>query len=84
MAVKDDLIASGLSEAQAVAVIAEDSTGSNLDGLVAAGFTYTQAVALNDYDNNGKTAAQLNNMTVQGLWTGTQVAAIDSALDVTA
>lgn len=83
MAIKDDLIASGLSEAQAVAVITEDSTGSNLDGLVASGFTYTQAKAMVNYDNNGKTAADLNDMVIQGLWAGTQVVAIDAALDVT-
>ena len=83
MAVIDDLISSGLSLAQAQQVIVEDSTGSNIDGLVTAGFTYTQALAMTDYDNNGKTAAQLNNMVVQGIWAGPQLTAIDAALDVT-
>jgi orotate phosphoribosyltransferase len=83
MAVIDDLISSGLSLAQAQQVILEDSTGSNIDGLVAAGFSYTQAKAMADYDNNGKTAADLNNMVIQGIWAGPQLTAIDTALDVT-
>jgi phosphoribosylpyrophosphate synthetase len=83
MAILDDLISSGLSLAQAQQVVLEDSTSNNVDGLVTAGFTYTQALAMNDYDNNGKTAAQLNNMTVQGIWFGPAQTAIKAALDVT-
>jgi hypothetical protein len=83
MAVKDDLISAGLSEPQAVAVNTEDTTGSNINGLVAAGFSYTQAVAMGNYDNNGRLAADLNDMVVQGLWAGTAVTAIKAALDVT-
>lgn len=79
MAVIDDLIASGLSLPQAEAVIAEDTT-SNIDGLVAAGFTYTQAVGITGLDAGTATA---NNLTVQGLWAGTQVPAIEAALAVT-
>lgn len=83
MALIDDLVSSGLSLPQAQAVIAEDANGNNVDGLVAAGFTYTQALGIADYDNNGKTAAQANNMVVQGLWAGTQVPAIVAELNVT-
>lgn len=79
MAVIDDLIASGLSLPQAEAVIAEDTT-SNIDGLVAAGFTYTQAVGITGLDAGTATA---DNLTVQGLWAGTQVPAIEAALAVT-
>jgi hypothetical protein len=83
MAIIDDLIASGLSLPQAQQVILEDSTGSNLNGLVTAGFSVTEAQAMLDYDNNGKTAAQLNNIVIQGAASGQQIAAIKSALDVT-
>lgn len=83
MAIIDDLIASGLSLPQAQQVIAEDATGSNVDGLVAAGFSYTEALAMADYDNNGRTATQLNNIVVQGAWAGNQLTAIKAALDVT-
>ena len=82
MAIIDDLVSSGLSLAQAQQVIAEDSTGNNVNGLVTAGFSVTQALAMNDYDTNGKTAAQLNNMVVQGTWAGPQLVAIKAALDV--
>jgi hypothetical protein len=82
MAIIDDLIASGLSLPQAQQVIAEDSIGNNVDGLVAAGFSYTEALAMNDYDANGKTAAQLNNIVIQGAWAGQQLTAIKAALDV--
>ena len=83
MAIIDDLVAAGLSIPQANAVIAEDATGNGVDALVAAGFSYTEALAMNDYDNNGKTAAQLNNIVVQGAWAGNQLTAIKAALDVT-
>ena len=84
MAIIDDLIASGLSLPQAQQVIAEDANvgGSNTDGLVAAGFSLTEALAFVDYDNNGKTAAQLNNIVIQGAWSGQQLTAIKAALDV--
>ena len=82
MAIIDDLVSSGLSLAQAQQVIAEDSTGNNVNGLVTAGFSVTQALAMNDYDTNGKTSAQLNNMVVQGTWAGPQLVAIKAALDV--
>lgn len=82
MAIIDDLVSSGLSLAQAQQVILEDSTGSNVDGLVTAGFSVTEALAMNDYDANGKTAAQLNNIVIQGAASGQQLAAIKAALDV--
>lgn len=82
MAIIDDLISSGLSLPQAQSVILEDSTGNNLNGLVAAGFSVTEAQAMVDYDNNGKTAAQLNNIVIQGAWAGSQLTAIKAALDV--
>jgi len=80
MAVLDDLIASGLSLPQAQAVVAEDTT-ANIDGLVSAGFTYTQALGITGLDAGTATA---DNLTVQGLWVGTQVPAIEAALAVTA
>lgn len=79
MAIIDDLIASGLSLPQAEAVVAEDST-ANIDGLVSAGFTYTQALGITGLDAGTATA---DNLTVQGLWAGTQVPAIEAALAVT-
>ena len=79
MAVIDDLIASGLSLPQAQAVVAEDTT-ANIDGLVSAGFTYTQALGITGLDAGTATSA---NLTVQGLWAGTQVPAIEAALAVT-
>jgi hypothetical protein len=79
MAVIDDLIASGLSLPQAQAVVAEDTT-ANIDGLVSAGFTYTQALGITGLDAGTDTA---NNLVVQGLWAGTQVPAIETALAVT-
>lgn len=79
MAIIDDLIASGLSLPQAQAVVAEDST-ANIDGLVSAGFTYTQALGITGLDAGTATA---DNLTVQGLWAGTQVPAIEAALAVT-
>lgn len=84
MAIIDDLIASGLSLAQAQQVIAEDTNvgSSNIDNLVAAGFWYTEAKAFGDYDNGGKTAAQLDNIVVQGAASGQQLTAIKAALDV--
>lgn len=79
MAVLDDLIASGLSLPQAQAVVAEDTT-ANIDGLVSAGFTYTQALGITGLDAG---TATTDNLTVQGLWAGTQVPAIEAALAVT-
>jgi orotate phosphoribosyltransferase len=79
MAVIDDLIASGLSYPQALAVVTADG-GNNTDGLVAAGFTYTQAVGITGLNAGTSTS---NNLTVQGLWAGTQVPAIVAALAVT-
>lgn len=79
MAVLDDLIASGLSLPQAQAVVAEDTT-ANIDGLVSAGFTYTQALGITGLDAGTATS---DNLTVQGLWAGTQVPAIEAALAVT-
>lgn len=79
MAIIDDLIASGLSLPQAEAVVAEDST-ANIDGLVSAGFTYTQALGITGLDAGTATA---DNLTVQGLWAGTQVPAIEATLAVT-
>lgn len=79
MAVIDDLIASGLSLPQAQAVVAEDST-ANIDGLVSSGFTYTQALGITGLDAGTATS---DNLTVQGLWAGTQVPAIEAALAVT-
>lgn len=79
MAILDDLIASGLSLPQAQAVVAADS-GNHTDELVAAGFTYTEAVGITGLNAGTATA---NNLTVQGLWAGTQVPAITAALAVT-
>lgn len=79
MAILDDLIASGLSLPQAQAVVAEDTT-ANINDLVSAGFTYTQALGITGLDAGTATA---NNLTVQGLWAGTQVPAITAALAVT-
>lgn len=79
MAVLDDLVASGLSLPQAQAVVAEDTT-ANIDGLVSAGFTYTQALGITGLDAG---TATTDNLTVQGLWAGTQVPAIEAALAVT-
>ena len=79
MAVLDDLIASGLSYPQALAVVSADS-GNHTDDLVAAGFTYTEAVGITGL--NAGTATS-NNLVVQGLWAGTQVPAIVAALAVT-
>lgn len=82
MAVLDDLVASGLSLPQAQAVVAEDSTSDARDAMVAAGFTYSQAEAMHAYDVS-KTAANLDVIVQQGIWAGTQLPAIDAALDVT-
>jgi hypothetical protein len=82
MAVIDDLVASGLSLPQAQAVITEDLTGDARDALVAAGFTISQAEAMHAYDAD-KTAANLDVIAQQGIWVGTQLPAIDAALDVT-
>lgn len=79
MAIIDDLVASGLSLAQAQQVIAADG-GNNTANLVAAGFTYTEAVGITALNAGTNTA---NNLTVQGLWAGTQVPAITAALAVT-
>lgn len=82
MAVIDDLIISGLSYPQALAVIAEDSTGDYTDGLVAAGFTTTEAQAMHAYDVS-KTAANADVIVQQGIWSGTTLVAVKAALDVT-
>ena len=78
------MIAAGLSLPQAQQIIAEDANlgGTNTDGLVAAGFSITEALAFVDYDNNGKTAAQLNNIVIQGAASGQQLTAIQAALNV--
>lgn len=82
MAVLDDLIASGLTLAQAEQVVLEDTTSSNTDGLVAAGFSPTLAVAINGY-NADKTAANLDVCVQQGMWAGDTLTAVKAALDVT-
>ena len=84
MAIIDDLVASGLSLAQAQQVIAEDvnGAGSNIDGLVAAGFTTAQALAITSYDAS-KTSANSDNMVKQGIWFGPQLSAIVAELNVT-
>ena len=82
MSVLDDLIASGLSVAQAQQVVQEDSIGNNVDGLVAAGFWYTQALAIHNYDVSKANADEVD-MVAQGLWKGTQIPAIEAALLVT-
>lgn len=80
MAVKDDLIASGLSETQAVAVIAVDAGTGTADDLIRAGFNGVEAVQiLAQNAGTGSDAA----LTSAGLWTGTQVPAVDAALAVT-
>ena len=82
MAIIDDLVSSGLSLAQANAVISEDSIGDATDALVAAGFTYTQAVGIHAYDTS-KTSANSDNMVQQGIWFGPQLTAIVAELNVT-
>jgi len=82
MAVLDDLIISGLSYPQALAVVAEDSTGSGVDGLIQAGFSLTQAQAMNAYDAS-RTDANANVICQQGIWFGTTLVAVRAALDVT-
>jgi hypothetical protein len=82
MAVLDDLIISGLSYPQALAVVAEDSNGSNVDGLVQAGFSVTQAQAMNAYDAS-RTDANADVICQQGIWAGTTLVAVRAALDVT-
>lgn len=79
MAVKDDLIASGLSEAQAVAVAAVDAGTGTADDLVIAGFTGVQATEIAAKEaGTGSDDALVRS----GLWAGTQVPAIDAALAV--
>ena len=82
MAIIDDMIASGLSYPQAVAVNLEDTTGDARAALVAAGFTTAQADAIRAYDLS-RTAANLDVIVQQGVWAGTQLPAIKAALDVT-
>lgn len=82
MAVLDDLIISGLSYPQALAVVAEDTIGDNTDGLVQAGFSLTQAQAMHAYDVS-KTDANANVICQQGIWAGTTLVAVRAALDVT-
>lgn len=82
MAVLDDLIIGGLSYPQALAVIAEDATGNNVNGLVQAGFSVTQAQAMNAYDAS-RTDANANVICQQGVFAGTALVAIRAALDVT-
>ena len=82
MAVLDDLITSGLSYPQALAVVAEDSTGNNVNGLVQAGFSLTQAQAMNAYDAS-RTDANADVICRQGIWAGTTLVAVRAALDVT-
>jgi hypothetical protein len=82
MAVIDDLIIAGFSIPQAQTVIADglSSGGSSIDNLVAAGFTTTQAIQIDLYltGTNG-TLATADSLTSQGIWAGTQVAAIAEA-----
>lgn len=80
MAVKDDLIASGLSEAQAVAVVAVDAGTGTADDLVRAGFNGVEATEI--IAKNAGTGSDAA-LTASGLWTGTQVPAVDAALAVT-
>lgn len=82
MAIIDDLVASGLSLAQAQQVIAEDTIGDNTANLVAAGFTTTQAQAIHAYDVS-KTSANADNIVQQGVWFGPQLTAIVAELNVT-
>jgi uncharacterized protein YoaH (UPF0181 family) len=82
MAIIDDLVSSGLSLAQANAVISEDLTSDATDNLVAAGFSYTQALAIHAYDVS-KTSTNADNMVQQGIWFGPQLSAIVSELNVT-
>ena len=79
MAVKDDLIASGLSEAQAVTVIAVDAGTATAADLVAAGFSSVQATEILAEE----TTADSGLLTEAGLWTGTQVPAVKAAIAVT-
>jgi hypothetical protein len=83
MAVIDDLVSAGLSNVQAVQVIAEDTNSNNVDNLVQAGFSPTLAAAMNAYDAN-KTDANLDVLVQQGMWAGSTLTAVKAALDVTA
>jgi len=82
MAVLDDLITSGLSYPQALAVVAENATGNNVEGLIQAGFSVAQAQAMNVYDGS-RTDANANVICQQGIWFGTTLVAVRAALDVT-
>lgn len=79
MAVKDDLVASGLSLAQAETVIAFNATTATVADLVVAGFSTVQANDISAVNAGTKTSDQL---TQDGLWFGTQVPAIAAALAV--
>lgn len=79
MAVKDDLVASGLSLAQAETLIAFNATTATVADLVVAGFSSLQADDISAVNAGTKTSDQL---TQDGLWFGTQVPAIAAALAV--
>lgn len=77
MAVIDDLVASGLSLAQAQTVVAFRATTATVADLVAAGFSTIQANDISALNAGTITSDQL---TQDGLWFGTQVPAIAAAL----
>lgn len=79
MAVKDDLVASGLSVPQAETVIAFNATTATVADLVAVGFSSIQAADISELNAGTKTSDQLVQ---DGLWFGTQVPAIAAALAV--
>lgn len=81
MTVKNDLISSGLSEAQALAVVAVDAGTGTAATLVQAGFSSVEAAAI--VAKNAGTGSD-GSMAAAGLWSGTQVPAVDAALAVTA
>lgn len=79
MAVLDDLVASGLSLAQAQTVVAFNATTATVADLVASGFSTIQANDISALNAGTKTSDQLVQ---DGLWFGTQVPAIAAALAV--
>lgn len=81
MTVKSDLVQSGLSDAQADAVIAVDAGTGTAATLVTAGFSPVEAAAIVAKNAGTGSDAALASA---GLWSGTQIPAVDAALAVTA
>lgn len=85
MAAIDDYVVAGFSYPKALALTSlatpgggfpdAATTAANIDTLVVAGFSGTQAVAIEAIFEGG---TDLNATVVQGLWAGTEAAAIDA------